>query len=610
MLRFRVKPFLAFALAAATGFGIGYLSPRQVAPAPPVSNSKTPPSDLPPAPEETPIDPSWHPGLTKSLESTRDAEAFRQLFVDVWEHSPEGAERDEWLKAIIARWIDVGGDAAYQKLSLAPTWIDKTKVHDIRRFLAFALHRLALTDLDTALTHIREFGSSENPMLGALILERYPHRLLELVRDGKFFGSTTDWHRAGEQLAEAGWEHLDLIEADLLKWDPSRTGSPVPGFLEKIAATDPEGVLAWAARLEDMKSNSAITSDLGSSPASFVRQAAIRALAATDLERAKQVAAEWKDDLQTRRSLAGLIAETDLPGAVDWLVQVSGDASGRAELSALNPALAKLSTAEALSYFERFGAPEMSRYFGNGFHVTSNSPSATYVRSLGETAAPGLAEELAALPSSPARDAMLADALQLWANSDPDAALQKALALQTSENIPGLALKLSEILGRNPAQLMAFASSVPEAQQAQFFDKAARIAVYYDPEPFAAALASSLDQPGAEAAVKGFVTAWAGDGLRAPSEWLSTLPHGAPRDAGINAFVGAVAELEPDSALLWSQSIGDPALRMDALQTSFRPWAQADPAGAQAAVSALTLNEADRRALLDFIQNPTPAPRR
>lgn len=570
------------------------------------------------------INPSWRVDLGDAIDAAKEPDEFRGLLREIWDSSPVGIDREEWMKAVIARWIDLRGVKGVEEFRYAHSLPDDDFRTWIMRNRDFAMQRLALIDFDAAFELSKSQGGASFPDWAPLLFERHPDRVGDMIRAGKFGGSEDQWQQAGRLLAGQGWENASILEewhAKGIAHQSKYLESFFMGFASELAATDVERLLEWADKL-DAKKLPRRPSLSRVPPSSTVRMTAIKALAATDIDKAKRLAAE-SDDYRVTNMMVGLLAESDLQTAVDWISEATDKNPSLSALRALGPAIARLPTIDAIRFLEDY-LPQTSAYSGSwsraltgkGGHADSLGRDAAlaleswrraftggYADSLGPDAAPALTLEVAALPKSPVRDSMLGNALRVWSQTDPEAALVRGLALIRAGNTPQIAQSLSLSLAQNPSLLMDFAGAIPEEDWPAFFGSATHD-IAENAEAIASVVASGIDRSGSEVAVGTLVRRWANDGLRAPSTWLADLPDGDPKDAGIVALVGHLAEIEPNSALVWAQSAQSDSARMEAFQTTLRPWAAADPEGAANAVSGLEVSDAEREALLEIVLNP------
>jgi hypothetical protein len=323
--------------------------------------------------------------------------------------------------------------------------------------------------------------------------------------------------------------------------------------------------------------------------------------------------------------IVAALAKRDLAAAITWLSERYPDGQGNADQLAmafrsLIPALSKMSVADVLATFERF-YPESELMISRrayedgsvtyGLSTSDGNPSYEFVRQM-VGREKELSNDLLSLKQSPARDMLLGDALAQWAKSDPASAGDLLLKISATdpESIGRLSARMAAPLGASdPARGFEIASKVDGDVRDAFLDKLTSNAVTENPKPAAEVVASLAANADAFApiATEAFAKAWAKDDLLSAFEWLTALPAGAAREAGIGALVVQLSPIEPDSGFIWAQSIADPDARLKAMSTVAGEWNAQNPIAAAAAIEASGLTESEKQALLSAEATAKPA---
>ena len=105
--------------------------------------------------------------------------------------------------------------------------------------------------------------------------------------------------------------------------------------------------------------------------------------------------------------------------------------------------------------------------------------------------------------------------------------------------------------------------------------------VWLQSDPAAAAQWWTAAAPGPDTLVK-IVNVWAQLDPNAAGEWLAAQPRGAASDTARMTFSRQVADLDPESALRWAETVSDAPLREGTIDHVFRDWRARDAAAAQA----------------------------
>ena len=119
--------------------------------------------------------------------------------------------------------------------------------------------------------------------------------------------------------------------------------------------------------------------------------------------------------------------------------------------------------------------------------------------------------------------------------------------------------------------------------------------------------AAELKDPGSrKAAYAHAMDGWAFHDPYAAGTWLATQAKGPERDAATLPLIQHLSRSDAPMAWEWAESVGDPALRMDARVSSLRAWASVDSAAAQSAYKkiATKLTPADAAKLSSCFSAP------
>ncbi len=102
------------------------------------------------------------------------------------------------------------------------------------------------------------------------------------------------------------------------------------------------------------------------------------------------------------------------------------------------------------------------------------------------------------------------------------------------------------------------------------------------------------------------LTQWVGRDPAGASQWIDRFDPSGDLDPGVMAVatMPALAEVRPEVAVGWAQSIMDPGLRTSTLRTLALQWAQRDPAAARRYIATTAgLSSDDRATLLDGVNS-------
>jgi hypothetical protein len=189
-----------------------------------------------------------------------------------------------------------------------------------------------------------------------------------------------------------------------------------------------------------------------------------------------------------------------------------------------------------------------------------------------------------------------------WVNTDPDGALSWWRAQPDSALRDALGTNASTYLaenGRLDAALEIFHLRTAKADadevalrargtvimggsdEEQATAQLAQILVERDPNSASAWYATLPEHVATEQAARTIVIQWYGRDSEAVARWIGTLPPGETRDQAAKVFAEQAAQLSPEGAAEWVETISDPRLRQNAAGYVFREMSQDDPAAAQ-----------------------------
>ncbi|CAN5349425.1 hypothetical protein BH23VER1_BH23VER1_35980 [soil metagenome] len=543
-----------------------------------------------PAPEPPPTSPP-------------DAAELVSLWEDIslWDEAAV-ADREPHLFRALAAWLDASGPSAFGEVVAVRR---EALPEGLQRWLSgrglpFLLVQIGQKDLVAATEILRRNGSSDlqRALAPLLLSEASATTLQELITGKKFDGHPSEWSRAGARLAELG----DEAAAAMIR---TTLDSPTFGKSFSFFPSDMNNLRLAAGYVSALATQSyddalAFIDSLPDAAAVLLQQAALGSLFAHDPDRAQSEAIR----LGRVDAVAQAMAESDLPGALDWLGEATADSDARLRLDALRtlaPKMRELPVADLVATLDRLAADTEKRLSSTVYspaHADALGAIAhAYLAPRGLENAPALAESLAAAPASPARDELLGTALALWSLGHPEEAAARAIELVDAGNSPALATRLAFHLTRTPASAIAVAERLDEDDRPRFSRAFAEAAAEENPTATAAALAAAPDSPGAPDITRQLLSKWADDDMLAASVWLATVPAGPTKDAGIGSLVRWLAPLEPESANRWLASMSDSARQAEAIELAYFLW-EADRDSARAWLETTPLDPAKKSDLL------------
>lgn len=181
------------------------------------------------------------------------------------------------------------------------------------------------------------------------------------------------------------------------------------------------------------------------------------------------------------------------------------------------------------------------------------------------------------------QDTAIGAALGHWATGDFDAAttaLHKALQT-TSDPIRLLDEFADHITDIDAGRLMTLAEGLPEGTAREQFVKKITSGLS-DPE-IAIAMAGLIEHEGTyKDAISGLFREWSVRDPESASKYLTNMEPSATRDAAIETFTDGIIREDPESAMLWANTISDEGLRETHRNRLLYQWQLVDPDAAKA----------------------------
>ena len=103
------------------------------------------------------------------------------------------------------------------------------------------------------------------------------------------------------------------------------------------------------------------------------------------------------------------------------------------------------------------------------------------------------------------------------------------------------------------------------------------------------------DPANREAALNAGAKAWAASDIREAAAWINAQPAGPNRDIATRGLVGGIASAQPESAWTWALSIQTPAQKIGALQSAYAGLRRKDPALAEQFLQSANLPPGDAK---------------
>ena len=166
-----------------------------------------------------------------------------------------------------------------------------------------------------------------------------------------------------------------------------------------------------------------------------------------------------------------------------------------------------------------------------------------------------------------------------WAESDPNAAAEWALAQPVESRGDALSAVVRRVAASDPERATEILNRLPEGfERTELVESMVQFLAESDPDAMAAwALRLPGDSERVVATAQS-VRAWSDQNPEAAAQWVSALPAGPVRDAAIASLLTGSSFLQsPETSAAWIEQIGDEDLRLSARQSLDFRWRTLDP---------------------------------
>lgn len=332
-----------------------------------------------------------------------------------------------------------------------------------------------------------------------------------------------------------------------------------------------------------------------------------------------------KDRNDVINSIAYSLAEANDPDvALAWVME---NATGRTQTNAMRSIIDRLSQKDPAKAVNMLNTLPYGRSYSNAVRTLadnwgSHDPEAAYnwisslpdgperenaFRSLSRGAAQLDADRAyviaTQMPEGKERTQMLTEIASAKAKNDPQSTANWVMSFP-DEKLRNSAMRQvvdswAEIDPLAAAQFLQSGNgtNVSDDTYKQLASRWAR----QDPQA-AADWALTLPEGKQEDAISGVTRSWLDQDMYAASEWVSTLPAGDARQKAVGSLVYKVSRVEPDAAFDWVLEIENERQRKSLTHRIAREWKKRDVTTARQLVSASTLPEGEKEALLKQLE--------
>ncbi len=211
----------------------------------------------------------------------------------------------------------------------------------------------------------------------------------------------------------------------------------------------------------------------------------------------------------------------------------------------------------------------------------SESVLGTVFRSLAETDPDGAMTNLMRLQNPNERGQALRDALDTVQTEEEREAVEVRIGKIEFDDVRIQARRafVEQWARHDPGAAAGYVTAAePAWERTRLMDSLGM--TWMQSDPAAAAAWWTGHAPGPDTLVK-IINVWAQSDPRAAGGWLDSQGRGPATDTARTTFARQIADLDPENALLWADSVTDPTSREEAIDHIFTNWRTREPAAAE-----------------------------
>lgn len=130
-----------------------------------------------------------------------------------------------------------------------------------------------------------------------------------------------------------------------------------------------------------------------------------------------------------------------------------------------------------------------------------------------------------------------------------------------------------------------------------------------DPQAAVTWLQSLNEGPAQAWGARSAFSQWTQRDPLAASQYLASMPHSPFRDSAVSGLVRSIAGEDPESAMIWAQTIRDERSRMRNIMRTGREWFQRDPGAAAAWLETAGISQEAKQAIINPQRRDRPRSR-
>lgn len=178
------------------------------------------------------------------------------------------------------------------------------------------------------------------------------------------------------------------------------------------------------------------------------------------------------------------------------------------------------------------------------------------------------ARYLQTLPDLEKRAEYAADLTGTWAKTNPEGAIKFASAISDeAKRTNAISAAMTTWANAAPLEAAAFVESMPESTtRERAAEQVVKRLAESDPAEAASWMAANVGDD-STTAHRNLMNAWLKSDSVAASEWANSLPEGPARDSAVTTLVRNIINKDPESAVVWAETLSTPEARQAMLDT-------------------------------------------
>lgn len=194
----------------------------------------------------------------------------------------------------------------------------------------------------------------------------------------------------------------------------------------------------------------------------------------------------------------------------------------------------------------------------------------------------GAAKIALEMPAGDDRNRLLGQLAEGWAGRNPAEAMKWAASLPDADRADATKRALSGWSMQDPKGAAAWIDGLPAEKKDENLNSVASRWAWSQPSEAATWLGTQAEGDGKKDAMRSVMGVWVDSQPEQASLWLKDQSDGPSKDQGIIALAGNQMKSDPEASMIWLSSISDPEVRRNQIKGSAKQWLKKDETAAAA----------------------------